>query len=111
MAKGFGIAALVVAIIAIFVPFYGIHLSAIALILAALAALAGDRAFAVATPIIAAADAYFLTPSLWLAMKGTEQSGGSGGLWMGLIVFLAAPFVAIALNASGMIVLDRKTSA
>lgn len=111
MAKGFGIAALVVAIIAIFVPFYGIHLSGIALILAALAALAGDRAFAVATPIIAAANAYFLTPALWLAMKGLEQSGGSSGLLLLILAFLAAPFVAIALNASGVIVLDRKTTA
>lgn len=47
---GFGIAALVVAILAIFVPVVGIFVSGVALVLAALAALAGDRVFAVGYP-------------------------------------------------------------
>ena len=103
MAKGFGIAALVLAIVAIFVPGYGTLLSGLALILAAIGALAGDRAFAVATPLIAAANAYFLSPLLWHA----AGQGGSGGVVLLILAFLALPLVAIGLNANGIIVLDR----
>jgi hypothetical protein len=52
MAKGFGVAALVFALIAIFTPF-GIFVSAIAIIFAVISALAGDRIFATATALIA----------------------------------------------------------
>lgn len=110
MNKGFGIAALVLAILAIFVPVAGIVLSGLALLLAAVAALAGDRAFAIATPLIAGVNTFLLSPSVWMALKGSEQGGGQTGMVIVILAFLAAPFVAIALNASGKIVLDRKVS-
>ncbi|HEY6255791.1 MAG TPA: hypothetical protein VIY51_08360 [Xanthobacteraceae bacterium] len=95
MNKGFGIAALVLAIIAIFVPFYGLWVSGIACALAVAAALAGDRIFAVATPIIAGVNTYFLSPAISYVL--TQDRTGQ----LIVLLFLAAPFVAIALNAFG----------
>ncbi len=60
MAKGFGIGALVCAIIALFVPIYGLYVSAIAMALATLASLNGDRVFATATATVAAVNTLFL---------------------------------------------------
>ena len=68
MAKGFGIAALVCAILAIFIPFVGIVVSGIAIVLAIVAALSGDRVFATATSLIAAVNTFFLSPSVMLVL-------------------------------------------
>ena len=73
MNKGFGIAALVIAIIAIFIPVVGIFFSGAGLILAAIAALAGDRAFAVATLLIAGVNTFFMSPSVWAALAGSGR--------------------------------------
>jgi hypothetical protein len=48
MAKGFGIAALILVIVAMFTPIVGIFVSGIAVFFSVIAALAGDRAFATA---------------------------------------------------------------
>lgn len=111
MAKGFGIAALVVAILAIFTPVVGILLSALALVLASIGALAGDRAFAVATPLIAGVNTFFLSPSTWIHIENARHDSGISALMIGFYVLLAAPVIAIALNASGKVMLDRKTAA
>jgi hypothetical protein len=92
MAKGFGIVALVMAIIAIFIPFYGIYISIIALIFAVMAALAGDRIFATATPLIVLVNTFFLSPMTRAALSGSEQLAVIGS---------AAPFIAMILNAVG----------
>lgn len=68
MAKGFGIAALVCAIVAIFVPFVGIVVSGMAIVLAIVAALSGDRVFATATSLIAAVNTFFLSPSVMIVL-------------------------------------------
>lgn len=111
MDKGFGIAALVLAILAIlaiFVPVVGIFVSGLALIFAAVAALSGDRVYATATPLIAGVNTFFLSPSLWIAMAGSSASGEQTGFVLAIVAFLAAPFVAMILNASGKVVLDRR---
>ena len=105
MAKGFGIAALVSAILAVLVPFYGIHVSGIAIVLAVIAALAGDRPFAVATPIIAGINTFFLSPTVSLVLS---QSRDAATFYLISAAFLAAPFIAIALNANGIVALDAK---
>jgi len=46
MAKGFGVAALICALLAIVIPIVGIVVSGIAIVLAIVAAFSGDRAFA-----------------------------------------------------------------
>jgi hypothetical protein len=96
MNKGFGIAALVLSIIAMFVPLYGLWISGIACALAVVSALSGDRIFAVATPIIAGVNTYFLSPAVSYIL--TQDPSGH----LIILLFLAAPFAAIALNASGV---------
>lgn len=108
MDKGFGIAALVLAILAIFVPVVGIFVSGLALVLAAISALSGDRVFATATPLIAGVNTFFLSPSVWMAMGGADVRGEQTGFVLVMVAFLAAPFVAMILNSTGKIMLNRK---
>jgi dolichol kinase len=106
MAKGFGIAALVVAIVAIIVPLYGLFLSAGAVVLSVIAALAGDRIFATATPIIAGVNTLFLSPLMWMLIRDKNSAGnGVGVFYFLVIVFFVAPFVAMFLNSRGKVVI------
>jgi len=71
--------------------------------------LGGDRVFATVAPIVAAVNIYFISPSVWLFMWDQRQRGVDTTFFVVLIVaFLAAPFVAMALNASGKVAI-RKT--
>jgi hypothetical protein len=106
MSKGFGIAALVFAILAIFIPL-GIFVSALAIVLAFMAALAGDRIFATATAIIALINTIFLSPSTWI-MLGASDSNSKSVLTMIILVGGALPFVAMILNSAGKISLRSK---
>jgi len=99
MAKGFGIAALVVALLAILIPF-GIVLSVIAVALAVIAALAGDRVFATATAVIAFVNSLFLSPSTWILLGGND-AGARSAITTLIIVITILPFIAMALNAAG----------
>jgi hypothetical protein len=103
MAKGFGIAALVCAILAIFVPL-GIFVSAIAIGCAVIAALAGDRIFATATTVIALINTMFLSPSTWILLSGHDPSAKSF-MTMVILVGGALPFIAMWLHATGRFVL------
>lgn len=100
MAKGFGIAALIVALVAFGVPVFGLYVSWLAAALAAIAALAGDRVFATTTPIIAITNTLFFSP-LALATFASESEGGSNVLLYVTIIVFAAPFIAMILNAMG----------
>jgi hypothetical protein len=104
IAKSFGIAAIVVAIAAIIVPLYGLFLSAGAIVLAVIAALAGDRIYATATPVIAGVNTLFLSPLMWMliADKGAKNVTS---FYYFVIAFFVAPFVAMLLNARGKMVI------
>src|SRR5262245_32489584 len=103
MAKGFGIAALVFALLAIPLPF-GFVLSAIAMICAAIAALAGDRGFAIASLVIAAVNTFVLSPTTYMFLHGGDP--GARAFFVTLVlIFGALPIVAIVLNSSGKLVL------
>jgi hypothetical protein len=97
MEKGFGIAALIVAIVACFVPVFGIYVSALALVVAAIGALAGDRIFAVAVPVLAGINTFVLTPSFWIMMAGAEVQKISGLMFALVFCFLALPIVGILI--------------
>lgn len=99
MANGFEIAALVFAILAIFIPF-GIVISAIAIILAIVAALSGDKTFAIATAVIALVNTLFLSPSTWIVLSGSDANA-SGILKVLIFVICLLPIGAIFLRASG----------
>ena len=101
MARGFGIGALVCAIIAIFIPLYGLYVSALAIALAVVAALSGDRTFATATAIIAAVNTLFLSPLVRIGLDQNPQA------YIVVFLFIVAPFVAIFLNKTGRVVLKQ----
>ena len=99
MAKGCGIAALVFAIVAIFIPF-GIIVSAIAIVLAIVAALAGDKVFAVATALIALVNTFVLSPSTWILLSGSDPSASSV-LKVVFFVVCLLPIGAIFMHSAG----------
>jgi hypothetical protein len=110
MAKGFGIAGLVLAILAIVVPIVGIAISGIAIVCAIVAALASDRVFATAIPLIAGINTFFLSASVWVVM-GQQSQAQNWSFTLFVLAWVAAPFVAMALNATGKVVLDKKEQA
>jgi hypothetical protein len=105
MEKSFGIAGIIAAVVAIIAP-YGLNLAviAVALLLVSAGALAGERTFAVAAALVCAANIFVFSPLTLLAVMGAENEGGFLGV---VLVFLALPFAAIALNASGKVVLNK----
>ena len=106
MAKGFGIAALIVALVAFGVPLVGLFVSGLALLLAAIGALAGDRVFAIATPILVAINTFVLSPTTWMALAGGSNGEGKV-LTVVILAALALPIIAIFLNVSGKIMLGE----
>lgn len=107
MAKGFGIAALIMVVLALFIPIGGVFLSALAALLAVVAALAGDRIFATATPLIGFINTMFLSPSTWIFLGGNDPGAKSFMTTM-IVIVAALPFAAMALNATGKIVIGAK---
>lgn len=92
---GFGIGALVCAILAIGVPLYGFYVSGLAIVLAVVAALNGDKIFATSATVIAGANTIFLSPLFMAVIASTRASGEIYAL---IAAFLIAPFVAIAIG-------------
>jgi hypothetical protein len=103
MKTGFGIAGLIVAILAIIVPApINVILTLIAILLVCISAFAGDRPFAIITVILAAVNLFILSP-LTLA---SIAAGGPVSLLLAVTV-LALPILAIMLNASGKVVFGK----
>jgi hypothetical protein len=94
MEKGLGIAALVCAILAIFIPLYGIWVTWIAVAIACVAAFLGDKPFAISTSVIAFVNMVVLTPSINLF---------SGGERAFAYIVTLAPLVVVALRHYGVI--------
>lgn len=106
MGKGFGIAALIVALIAFGVPIYGIVVSWFALALATIAALAGDRVFPIVTPIVVALNTVFFSPTTLALFFDENQQGSDSYLTVTIILFIA-PIAAMILNATRRIAQGR----
>jgi hypothetical protein len=105
MSKGVGIAALVLAILAIFIPLYGLFISVIASVCAVISALAGDRIFAIAAPVITAANLLFLSPSFWYIQNNSSDKTVN---YVVLGVLVGAPFVAMYLCQNGKLRIGSK---
>lgn len=88
MGKGLGIALLIVAIIAIVIPLYGIYLGLITAILGIVVAAMKEPVFAVAIGVLNILDAVFLTPSLKLAHAGAELAHSSDATLFKVIFWL-----------------------
>jgi hypothetical protein len=100
MAKGFGIAALVMAILAIFVPVAGVAISALAVLLAVIAGFSGDRGFAIATALISAINAFFVSPSLWMMQEGGPSQSRSSLVAIVAIAFFVVPIIGVVIGSS-----------
>jgi hypothetical protein len=98
MEKGLGIAALVVAILGIFVPVVTIYVVWLALILAALAGFLGDKAFPIASLLVCLINILFLSPMTWAALA-SERIGGGYGLLVTTIILFIAPIAGLMIGA------------
>jgi hypothetical protein len=76
MQKGMGIAALVLSVIAIFVPLAGVYLTILTGALAAFAYLKG-LPYGLAAIIINAFNIIFLSPSIWITQEMLQQANGN----------------------------------
>jgi hypothetical protein len=105
LAKGAGIAALALAILAIFIPLYGLFIAAIASVCAVISALAGDRIFAIAVPVITFANLLFLSPSFWYIQNNSSNKAPN---YVILCILVGAPFVAMYLYQNGKLKIGGK---
>lgn len=99
MGKGLGIAALVIGIVSIFVPVVSLYIVWLALILAALAGISGDKTFSIATVAICFINVAFLSPATWMAIAG-EGLGGGSFLKVGTVILFIAAIAAIVFGLS-----------
>jgi len=98
MEKGLGIGAIVVAILAIFVPVVTVYVVWAALAIATLAALLGDKVSPVVTLLITVVNVIFLSPMTLALLKGENMNGGSFYLIF-TIVLAVAPIVGMVVYA------------
>jgi hypothetical protein len=97
MSTGLGIAALVFGILSIFIPVISLYVVWLALALATIAALSGDKTYSIATFVICLVNVLFLSPATWMAFSGEALSRGSA-LKVFTIVMFVAPIAGILLS-------------
>jgi len=106
MQKGLGIAALILAILSIFIPFIGTWMTILVAILAIFATGAGFG-MGIAAIIINFVHIFFLSPLLWFTKLATDQNAAnginiesSGGVlpWILIGIQVAALVALIVLN-------------
>jgi hypothetical protein len=97
MNKGLGLGAMVLAILAILVPVVTIYVVWLALILATIAVLMGDRVYFIVTVLISIVNLVFLSPMTLALLKGENLNGESSFLY-GTIALLAAPIGAMIFS-------------
>ena len=107
MGKALGISAFVLALIAVFTPFFGLYVTFIALVLATIGALAGDKVFSLVTVVIGFVNTFLLSPFSVMMLFGAQDQAGNTPLLTVTIVLLVAPIIAIFLNATGRVAIGR----
>lgn len=111
MQKSLGIAALVISIIAIFIPFLGTWMTVLVAALAAFAYGPG-LSLAIAAIVIDIFHIFFLSPLLWatggLAAVSNEmaKSTGSAGA-EGATTFMALPWLLVAIQIGALVFLMK----
>lgn len=106
--KGIGIAGLIVSLIAIPVPVFGIWIMIAALVLVSVGALFGDKTFTIATVVISATNTLLFSPLILVAIFGSPDQEGSSFLATVVIVSLLLPIMAMILQATGKVVLGKR---
>jgi hypothetical protein len=99
MGKGLGVAALVVSILAIFVPIVTIYVIWLSLVLAAVAGLLGDKTFPIAATLANLVNILFMSPVTLMALTGENLDGGSTPLMTTTTTLFIAPIVTLILGA------------
>lgn len=99
MEKGLGITALIVAVIAIFVPVVSIYVVWIALVLAAVAGFLGDKICAVAAIATSLVNVMLLSPMTLAAFSG-ERLAGKSFLLTGTVILFIASVAGLIVGAS-----------
>ena len=94
MAKGLGIAALVISILSIFIPVVSLYIVWLALILATIAAIFDAKTLTIATFAICLVNVLFLYPTTWTALVG-ERMAGSFFLKAFTITLFIAPIAGL----------------
>jgi hypothetical protein len=94
----FGMIAFALAMFAFFSPQEAIYTSGSALVIASLAAYRGEKLFSLTAPLVVAANVFYFNPQI---VTMINKSKDVLVLWVLVILFLATPFVAAALHASG----------
>ena len=111
MGKGVGVGSIILATVGIFVPVAGIFIGWLALLLAAIAGLAGEVTLTVAVVAISVVNYLFLSPSLWLATAGANLQPGPGSPNVAIyitIVLVIAPVATLMLCKTGKVVIGRR---
>jgi hypothetical protein len=101
--KRLGIAALIVAIFAAFVPDYGVYAGWFSLALVAMAVLYGDRAFVILVLGISVLHYLYFQPVLLIV------DGGIPALVVFTVVMLLVPLAAVVLHSAGKLTLGQKS--
>jgi hypothetical protein len=111
--RGVSIAAVVVAVISIFIPLYGIYLVIIGTILAITSALYGERPVTIGATLINLFNVLFLSPSLYLFLNLQRMANGNntGLFWMVVVLLLCLPFLAMILHSNGLFRIPQPASA
>ena len=103
MGKGFGIAALILVFISFPIPIIGTWIGYLALIIAAIAALAGNKSWVIATTVVAAIKMYLLSPGLMATMyipfTGDPITGGPAPLTAFAALILTTALTALPILA------------
>lgn len=100
MAKGLGIAAIVLLILSFPVPVIGTWVGYLALVLTALAALFGNKAYAIATTVLGAAKMYLLSPGLMATMYVKVEGYPVSPFFVLTTFFVALPVVALVFRSA-----------
>ena len=93
LSSGLGLAALIVTVIAFFIPFVSLFITWLALVIAAVAAVVGDKGLTIAAIVLSAVK-FMITPTMWAA---------------GLAAILPSAIFWI-LPICGMVYVSRKTA-
>lgn len=103
--RGVSVAAVVVAIISIFIPIYGLYLVIVGTVLATTSGLYGERPITIAATLINLLNVLFLSPSLYIMLNIQRWTNGNnvGLFWLVIVLLLCLPFVAIYLRANDLL--------
>lgn len=110
LSSGIGLAALIIAVIGIFIPVVGLFIGWFALLIALVAALTGDKGLSIATVVVSALGFALLTPSLWVEAGASSAQGSPPVLRILTIILLLAPVAGMILFSTGKLALGKSKS-